>query len=365
MTTLPLLNRNLFFLTLLSLLWAWQVMLAAAYGLSHYPVSSVLDSQVFPEWRYLLKPEWKTVIYHLVLAAGISFQMILLWFNRRDLDTKDLLKNWQAYLTVEIILTFLWSSAAFKMIVYASRPVLAQNAFIILFITTLLCKGFCDHWQNWIGMFWNFCLYVKQDLYWRRVAEWCVPVGLCILIFVPNIEGVVAREFIGEQFHHIDGSLMGPAWGHLSGQTLDVDIISEYGIGIVVVISRLTQLLGGFSYEHVMDILVGGTLLYYLGWYFLIRSWLGSLLLAFAVILMGIKWQMFHPGVYPFVFTYASATPMRFVYDVIYFWCLWMHINTGKKTWLLGAGAACGFGIYYMTSEGLYGTVSLGAYILL
>ena len=31
----------------------------------------------------------------------------------------------------------------------------------------------------------------------------------------------------------------------------------------------------------------------------------------------------------------------------------------------MGAGAACGFGIYYLTSEGLYGTASFAAYILL
>lgn len=158
---------------------------------------------------------------------------------------------------------------------------------------------------------------------------------------------------------------MGPAWGYMSGQALDVDIISEYGIGIVVTISRLAQFFGGFSYEHVMSVMVLGTILYYIGWYMLIRRWFGSLLLALAAILLGIKWQMFHPGVYPFVFTYASATPMRFVYDVIYFWCLWMHLQTGRKSWLMGAGAACGFGIYYMTSEGIYGTASFGAYILL
>ena len=340
-------------------------MLAAAFTLSHYPASSALASQVFPEWRYLLKPEWKPLIYHLVVIAGISFQMILLWLNRNHLNTKDLLKNRQAYLMVEMILTFLWTSAAFKMTVYFDRPVLAENTFIILFIAALLCKGFYDHWQHWKDMFWNVCLYAKQDFYWLCVAEWCVPVGLCILLYVPNIQGVVARNFIGEQFHHNDSFIMGPGWAYLSGQTLDVDIISQYGIGFVVVISRFAQLFGGFSYEHVMAVMAVGTLLYYLVWYFLLRQWLGSILLVLAVMLMAIKWQMFHPGVYPFVFTYGSATPMRFIYDVIYFWCLWMHIRTGQKLWLGGAGAACGFGIYYITSEGLYATASFDAYILL
>jgi len=362
---IPLFNRNLFFLTFLSLLWAWQLMLALSFGLNQYPAVSALSSQVLPEWQYLLKPEWKPFIYHVVLMAGISFQVILLMLNRRHMETKDLLKAWGTYLIVEILLTCLWSSAAFKLIVYAARPDLARHAFIFLFVVILLCKGFYHRWQDWMRTWWKWCLYLKTDPPCRRIIEWGIPVLLCLLIFVPNVKGVIAREFIGEQFHHNDGSFMGPAWGYMSGQALDVDIISEYGIGIVVTISRLAQFFGGFSYEHVMSVMVLGTILYYIGWYMLIRRWFGSLLLALAAILLGIKWQMFHPGVYPFVFTYASATPMRFVYDVIYFWCLWMHLQTGRKSWLMGAGAACGFGIYYMTSEGIYGTASFGAYILL
>lgn len=365
MTTIPLFNRNLIFLTLLSLLWAWQVLLASAFVLSHFAPSSSLAVQVFPEWRDLLKPEWKPFIYHLTLMAGIFFQLLLLWVNRKEMDSRDLLKKWNTYVIVEILLTFLWSSAAFKMIVYANRPMLATDAFVVLFIAALLCKRFCGCWQDWMRKSWELCLYVKQDPYWRRVAEWSIPVFICLLIFVPNTEGVIAREFIGEQFHHNDGSFMAPAWGYLSGQTLDVNIISEYGIGIIAVISRLTQILCGFSYEHVMGVMVVMTMVYYIAWYFLIRRWFGSLLLAVAVMLLGIKWQMFHPGVYPFVFTYMSATPIRFIYDALYFWCLWRHINTGRKSWLLGAAAACGFGIYYMTSEGTYGTASLGAYIIL
>jgi len=365
MTNLPVFNRNLIFLTLLSLLWAWQVLLAAAFILSHYPASSALASQVLPEWRYLLKPEWKTFIYHLVLSSAFLFQIILLWVNRRTLNTKDLLKFWQVYWIAEILLTFLWSSAAFKLIVYPNRHALAENAFIVLSIAVLLCKLFCDRWQDWAAKLWVALCYAQTAPRWQRIFEWGVPLGLCILLYIPNIQGVVARNFIGEQFHHNDSFIMGPGWAYLSGQTLDVDIISQYGIGFVVVISRLAQFFGGFSYEHVMAVMVMGSLVYYLAWYFLLRQWLGSILLVSAVMLLGIKWQMFHPGVFPFVFTYGSATPMRFVYDVFYFWCLWMHIKTGKKTWLAWAGAACGFGMYYITSEGLYATASFEAYILL
>jgi hypothetical protein len=365
MTPLPLFNRNLFLLTMLSLLWAWQILLASAFILGHFVPSSSLASQVLPEWRYLLKPEWKPFIYHLVLMAAISSQLILFWFNRGSLNARDLLKTWQTYLIVEIVLTFLWSSAAFKIIVYTAHPELATGAFIVLMIAAVLCKWFYNRWQDGMSILWNSCLFVKNDLFWRRMAEWSVPLGLCILLYIPNIQGIVARMFIGEQFHHNDSFIMGPGWAYLSGQALDVDTISEYGIGFAVVISRLAQLFGGFSYESVMGVMVFGTLLYYLAWYFLIRRWLGSLALAAAVMLMAIKWQMFHIGALPLVFTYGSMTPMRFVYDVVYFWCVWMHIKSGKKEWLLGAATACGFGIYYLTSEGVYATASFGAYILL
>lgn len=146
MTPSSLFDRNLLFLTLLSLLWAWQVLLASAFVLSHYPASSPLVSQVLPEWRYLLKPEWKPFIYHLVLVSALLFQGILLWINRWDMNTKDILKARQVYLTIEILLTFLWSSAAFKLIVYAARPVLAKDAFIfflwqLFFVNSFVITG--------------------------------------------------------------------------------------------------------------------------------------------------------------------------------------------------------------------------------
>ncbi len=365
MMKLPLFNRNVFVVTLLSLLWAWQFMLLSAFILSHYPASSPLASRVFPEWRDLLKPEWKTLIYHGVLMAAVVFQGTLLWLNRGALETKDLLRQWKAYLTVEMVLTFLWSTAAFKFIVYAERPDLAKGTFVVLMPAVFLCKVFYRRWDKWAEMLFVTSPQIPQNGVWQRMAAWLMPVVIAILLFVPPIEGVVAREFIGEQFHHADGSFMGPGWAYLSGQTLDVNTISEYGIGFVVVISRIAQFCGGFSYESVMAVVVALTIIYYIAWYFLIRRWLGSVLLTAALMLLAIKWQMFHMGAYPFVFTYFSMTPMRVIYDVIYFWCLWMHIQTGNKNWLLGAGVACGFGIYYLTSEGTYGTASFGAYILL
>ncbi len=365
MTAWPLFNRNLMFLTALSLIWAWQLMLAAVFVFGHIPAPSDLISQVLPEWQHLLYPDWKPLVFHLTAASGLGFQLILLWFNRKDLAMKDLMRPWTAYLIVELLITFGMSSAQFKLITCAQRPVLAHQALIVFMAAAVLCKVFSDRWQDWGRFCWGLGLRLAQDPHQRRWAEWAVPAGICVLLFIPNIQAVVARNFIGEQFHHNDSFIMGPGLAYTSGQILDVDIISQYGIGFVVVISRLAKLLGGFSYEHVMTVMVMGTLLYYLAWYALVRRWLDSLLLALAVTLLGIKWQMFHTGVFPFVFTYGSQTPMRFVYDVFYFWCIWMHIQTGRKSWLWGAGAACGFGIYYLTSEGLYGTASLWAYLIL
>jgi hypothetical protein len=362
---MPLFNRNLFFLTLLSLLWAWQTVLVSGFVLSHYPASSALVPQVLPEWQGLLKPKWDPLIYHLALAAAVLFQSALIWANRRGLDTRDLLREWRVYLGLEILLTVLWTSAAFKMIVYADYAVLARNAFIVLLMAAAACKLCCGYWQRWWDQWVEICGRLEDNPGWLKIREWCVPIALFILLFIPDIEGIVARMFIGEQFHHNDSFIMGPGWAYLSGQTPDVDTISQYGIGFVAVISRLANFFGGFSYESVMSIIVSGTILYYLAWYVLIRRWLNSIVLAAALMVIGIKWQMFHTGAFPFVFTYGSLTPMRYVYDVFYFWCIWMHLRTGHKRWLFRAAMACGFGIYYITSEGMYGTASFMAYVFL
>lgn len=361
----PLLNRNLLLLTLLSLTWAWQIVLAGGFILSHFPAGSSLVPQVLPEWQHLLKPKWDTQIFHAAVAGALIAQSALLWFYRKNLETVDLWKKWAAYATVEGVLTFLWTSAAFKIIVYSDFSQLARGAFVGLFAASVAAKVFCSFWQRGFHGFVKLCVRLEQAGQWRGVREWCIPVVLFIVLFIPNIEGIVARMFIGEQYHHNDSFIMAPGWAYLSGQTLDVDTISQYGIGFVAVISRLADFFGGFSYESVIRVIVTGTILYYLAWYLLLRQWLESIVLTAAVMLLGIKWQMFHTGAFPFVFTYGSLTPIRYVYDVIYFWCLWMHLNTGHKRWLFRAALTCGFGIYYITSEGMYGTASLIAYVIL
>ena len=86
---------------------------------------------------------------------------------------------------------------------------------------------------------------------------------LAFIIFVPNHQRVIARMYMGEQFHHYDDFIMAPGWAAYNGHILDWDQISEYGVGMPTIFAQLTRWMGGFSYEHSFLIIMAATMVYY------------------------------------------------------------------------------------------------------
>ena len=80
--------------------------------------------------------------------------------------------------------------------------------------------------------------------------------------------------------------------------------------------------------------------------------------------LWGIRVQMFHPGDYPFVLTYPSATVVRYFFDIFVMACIYRHLQKGHPGWLLAAGALSGLAVYYMDSTGIFLIVALYAYLV-
>ena len=80
------------------------------------------------------------------------------------------------------------------------------------------------------------------------LSGWLTLAGMALIpliIWVPDVQGVVARMFFGEHFHHIDGVLISPGWVHLSGNILGVDNRSLYGIGAPIIVAEIAQRLLG------------------------------------------------------------------------------------------------------------------------
>ena len=129
-----------------------------------------------------------------------------------------------------------------------------------------------------------------------------VCLGLLILLYVPDTKAVLARMFFGEQFHHFDGCYLAPAWAFAHGSVLNVDVMTEYGIGVPVFMAWVTKLMGGLSYTHAFWFLIrGNNYLFYVMFCFLapLARVFG---LALSGVLLAIKFQMFHFGVDPVYF---------------------------------------------------------------
>ena len=89
---------------------------------------------------------------------------------------------------------------------------------------------------------------MKDPTPFLNLSVWLTAAGMVLIpliIWVPDVEGAVARMFCGEHFHHMDGLLMSAGWAHVSGNILGVDTISRYGIGAPILVSEIAQRLLG------------------------------------------------------------------------------------------------------------------------
>lgn len=62
---------------------------------------------------------------------------------------------------------------------------------------------------------------------------------------------------------------MALGWVHRKGSTLNVDVISQYSMVIAVIVSRLADAVGGFSYQSALTVLSTLTTMYFIAFYWL------------------------------------------------------------------------------------------------
>ena len=202
-----------------------------------------------------------------------------------------------------------------------------------------------------------------------NLSVWLTVSGMVLIpliIWVPDVEGAVARMFFGEHFHHIDWLLMSPGWVHLSGNILGVDNISRYGIGAPIIVSEIAQrLLGRFDYVNVVIVMMMVSVLYYWIWFYALRLILKDTAWAFIAIFLGLRLHFFHMETFPFIFTYPQVTPLRFFFDSLFFLFLVLHTQSGRMIWLYLASAVSGFSVFYITGEGVYTLATFYVFLVL
>ncbi len=333
----------------------WLVLIALSGVI---PLTDAVSTAVWPEWQYFVRPERDALLFHCFVGLALLAQAIGIWSMRHQLNQASFTKTVMPFLAAEMVWTALMLNAAFKVIVYHDRPWLAQDAFIFLSAGALASKVFWPELKSWAE-----CFYQKiTTCSFGIKADVAACLGLVVLLYVPDDRAVLARMFFGNNFQHFD-SFTAPAWAFTKGAVLNVDVMTEYGIGIPVMMSWFAKLTGGFSYTHLLWFWMGGTITYFILCFVFLRRWLGSFALSLMATLLAIKFQMFHSGVTPFIFTLPSATVVRYFWDILFFLSLLGHLRTLRKRYLFRAAVCCGVQIFFMTTSGYCLTIAFIAYL--
>ncbi len=354
-------SKNILVLVLIAFALSIQIWLISIFALQPFPPPDTLSGIVFPEWQDLVKPERDALHFHIFIFVALGLTAMIFWRLRRSLADPSLIQKAKLFLGLEIIWTFLLLSAAFKTIVYPKSPQLAACLFWVIAVIGLAGKIFFKPFSIFLQQAYRY-LHTPSTFLVRWV-EIAFPIFLVSILYIPDAHGVMARDFMGEQYHHWDSAVMSPGWAYLSGCALNVDVISQYGLGLPILVAQLSKILGGFSYEHVLRVMVVVNMIYYLGWYWLLCSWLKNKPLVIAGMLFAIKIQMFNTSSYPIVFTYPSSTVLRYMFDVVLFAFMLGHLRTGKYAYLWAGSVICGIAIFYMTTTGLCLALTWGAYL--
>jgi hypothetical protein len=314
------------------------------------PVSPLIH-HLFPRQVQLVFPKRDLFFYHFFVGFVIAGQAGVIVGLRKQLSSASLRERLLPFLFVELGWLFLMVFAVFKFFVYAKAPWTMHLLYAVI-LASVLSKLFWKELQAAVKTACTYTGHSPKDT--RKTVDIIFPLLIIALIFVPDLEAVIARTWIGDCLHHMDSTLMGQAWAFANGAKLNVDIYAHYGLGMPIFITLLAKLFGSLSYEHVMGVLIGGTIIYFILCYFFLRVWLNNVWLAMAGILLAIKWQMFNPGNYPFIFNYPYSTVIRFGFDIIVLLLLLGHLRLGSFYFLVAAALVCGTALFHVSDTGVY-----------
>jgi len=343
---------NIILCLLLVLIESLQLLIVLVLIFSFIPIPvSPMVHELFPRFRQDVFPKRDLFFYRFWVGTVILGQAVLLGSLRNQLSGPQLGRRLRPFCAVEALWLFLMVFTVFKIFVYG-HPAWGMPLLYAVLAGSLLSKIFWKELCNAAKFSYSYISEHHKVI--SRAADFIFPLVIAGLIFVPDLQAVAARMWIGDSLIHMDGTLMGQAWAYLNGAILNVDVYAHYGLGMPIFVALLAKSLGIFSYTGVLSVLIWATVIYFILCYFFLRVWLKSVPLAIAGVLIAIKWQMFHPGVYPFVFTYPYSTVCRYLFDIIFLFLLLAHIRRGNFYFLAAAGAVCGLALFYISDTGVY-----------
>src|SRR3989338_3284328 len=347
-------NLNILFLSFISILESLQVLMVAVAVFHFFPLRFDLKDAFLPFWKHLVQPEREMMFYRLWVLAAIGVQACLLIYFRNRLDEKVLVRKLCRFFTAEIILVGAMLFVLFKMAVGGMTFPL-KVIFYVLLGTAMVAKVSWRHFDILIGRWMSWPGTNKNAVILNKISDAAVPVLIFLLVYIPDINGLLAKIFNADHLHHIDAFVAAPALAFLKGGIFGTDIYTQYGMGLPALIGMLATIGGNLSYQHLLCVFIAMTMLYLILIYFLLRIWLKDPLISLIGILFILKFHIFNNGINePIIWRYPSQTVIRYFFDVLFFISVFLHLNRGNVRYLLFAGICSGFSLWYVFDVGVY-----------
>jgi hypothetical protein len=353
----------IYWIAALSILIAIEFVLAGTCFFLIFPTPALPVAQdFFTTYRHAIVPKHDILFLRLFIIVGVAAFVLLMRVAKRMAPARfSSFKYFTAIdaaaVTVEIF--FLFKYAAY-------RYPLWLNGFYVVLALSVLSKIFSP---EIIKILRAFDQRLKNAAAIPNLSMWLNIVGMVLIpliVWVPDVEGAVARMYFGEQLHHMDWFLMPAGWSHMSGNILGMDNLARYGLGAPIIVAEIAQhILGRFDYVNAVIVMMAISVMYYWIWFYLLRLLFKDTAWALIAILLGIRLQFFNVETFPFIFTYPQDTPLRFFGDSLFFLLMVMHAQTGRMRWLYLMSIVGGFFVFYITGEGLYTLATFYAYLML
>jgi hypothetical protein len=207
----------------------------------------------------------------------------------------------------------------------------------------------------------------RRRLRINKLLYFAVPAFIILVIGVPpgTWRYLAGQIFLIDWCHHLNFFFMGPAISFAHGKAFGTEIYSQYGIGWPLLAFILSHF-WAMTYGNLVGLEIVYSCIYYLGLFFLLRTFFKQQLWAAFAVILAIYWQTFS-GMKPneIIWVFPSSTPMRHPMDVWFFLALAGHQRSGRLHWIALAGVAAAFGIFFETETGAYLVVTYFIYSML
>lgn len=340
-----------------TMLWLWVM------SQRPFPSSAFVES-LYPYFQLDVHPEWDMAAFRLAVALALIFAFILMKCFREEVVDDEMRKRFAGWLMMSGLMLgmalqlYLWS-------VLNPQLTWAKPLMGGIMVLAMLSRLFFNSMMRLGPMIWEHIQFGMRQWVMPNL-DLIMPVVIVLIIVPVSMPSLLAMIYATDQFYHLDGFVMSAIWALKQGLILNQDVISQYGSFIPKMFKLFMDVNGGgIRYENLIGVMVALTLVYWLILYAWMRRCFHHTGVAAWGILLAIKWQMFHAGVWPVIWRYGTPTVLRHFWDVGILWFLNEYLRQDKKRFLFLAAAFAGWSISYMLDTGLYIAFALGVFIIL